>query len=83
MATTPRRDAPRSFTINRGNCRFRFVVDGTRMLPDFEMDNLPVNHIEGIEVYAGMSQVPAVFRALTDATGATCGVIAVWMRDGR
>lgn len=83
LTNTARRDAPRSFTIGRGNCRFRFVVDGTRMLPDFELDNLPVNHIEGIEVYAGMSQVPAAFRAVADATGASCGVIAVWMRDGR
>jgi hypothetical protein len=83
ISSAGRRGAPRSFTTGRGSCRFRYVVDGTRVLADFELENLPISHIEGIEVYAGMAQVPAVFRAMTDATGSTCGVIAVWMRDGR
>jgi hypothetical protein len=85
LATPPaRRGAPRSYTLGRGSCRYRFVVDGTRTLPDFELDNLSAHAIEGIEVYSGLAQIPAQFRPqIADGVGATCGVIAVWMRDGR
>jgi hypothetical protein len=84
VTTAARRGAPRSFTTGRGNCRFRFVVDGARVLPDFELDNIAPLYIEGIEVYAGLAEVPSVFRAQSaDGVASTCGVIAVWTKDGR
>jgi hypothetical protein len=83
LITTPMRRGVRTVTTGRGDCRFRFVVDGTRTLPDFEIDGMPLTMIEGIEVYTGMAQVPAAFRGAADVTGASCGVIALWLRDGR
>ena len=79
-----RRDAPRAWTTGRGTCRFRFVIDGTRALPDFELDMIAPTAIEGIAVYAGLAQVPALFRPqAADGVGAVCGIIAVWTRNGR
>ncbi|HUP90232.1 MAG TPA: TonB-dependent receptor [Longimicrobiales bacterium] len=84
IPSTQRRNSPRNYTPGRGNCRFRFLLDGSRTMPDFEMDNVPPYTIEGIEIYNGLSEVPAIFRQVIDAGGgATCGVIAIWTRDGR
>ena len=74
---------PRYYTPGRGNCRFQFIVDGTRTLPDFEMDNIAPGVMEGVEVYNGLAEVPAAFRSIVNGGGGTCGVIAVWTRDGR
>ena len=79
-------DQPRNTTTGRGNCRFKFIIDGTRTLPDFEMDGIAAPAIEGVEIYNGLSEVPASFRAIgaSDAgANAICGVIAVWTRDSR
>ena len=85
LTQMPRRAAPRVTTLNRSSCRFRFVVDGTRVMADYEMENIPPFAIEGLEVYRGLAEVPALFRALTtsDPGTATCGVIVVWTRDSR
>lgn len=80
----PHRNSPQNVTLGRGNCRFRFIIDGARTLPDFEMDFVAASAIEGVEVYNGLAAVPALFRAISDGRGgATCGVIAVWTRDSR
>lgn len=79
-----RRGPPLQQTIGRNNCRFKYIVDGSRTLPDFEMDNLAPFAIEGIEIYAGVAEIPATFRPLAaEPAGATCGVIAVWTRSGK
>jgi hypothetical protein len=79
-----RRNVPRNTTGGRGNCRFRFILDGTRTLGDFEMDYVAPGAIEGVEVYNGLAEIPALFRPVMDGPGsATCGVIAIWTRDGR
>ncbi|HEX6559950.1 MAG TPA: carboxypeptidase regulatory-like domain-containing protein [Longimicrobiales bacterium] len=86
ITANPRRNAPRITTRGRGNCRYRFIVDGTRVMPDFEIDNIAPYAIEGIEVYNGMSEVPAAFRAIAtpeNPATAACGVIVVWTRDSR
>jgi hypothetical protein len=69
----------------RGNCRFVFIVDGSRTLSDFEMDYLAGPAIEGVEIYSGMADVPAAFKAhATSVAGSTvCGVVAVWTRNSR
>jgi hypothetical protein len=74
--------ASRNLTMGRGNCQYRYVVDGTRTLPDFDIDNVAPVHIEGIEVYSGTARVPAAFR-MQDTGVPACGVIVVWTRDGR
>lgn len=76
----------RNATVGRrGNCRYIFVIDGSRTLPDFEMDYLAAGALEGVEVYAGLAEVPASFKAhATSVAGSTvCGVIAIWTRDSR
>ena len=48
---------------------------------EFDVDMIDLQSIEGIEVYAGMASVPAVFTAPRDLD--RCGVIAVWSRPSR
>jgi carboxypeptidase family protein/TonB-dependent receptor-like protein len=61
---------------NRRDCMPMIWVDGQRA-PEMEVDDLPVNEIEGIELYHGPSTTPMQFSqgALT-----TCGTIVVWSR---
>lgn len=73
----------RSITTGRGSCRFRYLVDGNRMGPDFEMDEIPPHWIEAVEIYRGPSEVPAQFSSWPRSLPAACGVILVWTREGR
>jgi hypothetical protein len=79
-----RRNVPPNQMRGRGNCRFKYIVDGARTLSDFDIDFIAPYAIEGLEVYAGLSEVPAAFRASAMADGGQtiCGVIAIWTRDG-
>jgi hypothetical protein len=81
----PRRNAPRNDLSGRSRCRFSYIVDGARTLPDFDMDFVAPFAIEGIEFYRSMAEVPASFRphVTRDGQGATCGVIAIWTRNSR
>ena len=78
-----RQNVPPNSLTGRGQCRYRFIVDGTRTLADFEMDFIAPYTIEGVEVYSGLSEVPALFRAIADGGPPLCGVIAIWTRQGR
>jgi hypothetical protein len=42
-----------------------------------EIDEIPLNDIEGIELYNGPSTTPAEF---WQANGSQCGTIVVWSR---
>ncbi|CAN5613523.1 hypothetical protein BH23GEM9_BH23GEM9_34300 [soil metagenome] len=79
------RNVARMDLSGRGGCRFSFIVDGARTLEDFDMDFVAPYAIEGIEIYQGIADLPAPFRAhvTRDNTGRTCGVIAIWTRDSR
>jgi hypothetical protein len=81
----PQRNAPRNSLSGRGRCRFSYIVDGARTLPDFEMDFVSPHAIEGIEIYRGVAEVPAGFRAhvTRGGQGPSCGVIAIWTRNNR
>jgi hypothetical protein len=61
---------------NRRDCRPMIWVDGQRA-PDMEVDDLPVNEIEGIELYHGPSTTPMQF---SQGAMTTCGTIVVWSR---
>lgn len=66
---------------------------GARCAPMFYMDGFPatagvmdlgmidLSGVEGIEIYAGMSSIPAEFMSVVG--GERCGVIAVWSRPTR
>ncbi len=81
-----RRSATNEVRGTRGNCRFAYIVDGARTLTDFQMDNIAAYAIEGVELYNGMAEVPAVFRGHYPSDGGSvgmCGVIAIWTRNSR
>lgn len=81
-----------SFRTLRGGV-LTVSLRGARCAPMFYMDGFParagvmdlgmidLSGVEGIEVYAGMSSIPAEF--MTVVGGENCGVIAVWSRPTR
>lgn len=61
----------------RAACRIRYYVDGLPWEPAASgIDEMPVEWIEGIEVYLGAQQSPPQY-----ARGERCGVIVMWTRD--
>ena len=69
------------------NCLLQVVVDGSYRGVNLD-DVLIVDEIEGIEVYNGLSNVPARWQGLAGqgylgsrgGTASTCGVIVVWTK---
>jgi len=57
-------------------CTPMMWIDGQRA-PGMEIDEIPLNDIEGIELYNGASTTPAEF-AQTNST--QCGTIVIWTR---
>lgn len=63
------------------NCAAQVYVDGFLMNrdPDFAIDDVVTpQSVHGIEVYRGLSTVPADFLS----PSATCGVVVIWTRRG-
>jgi len=69
--------------IGRGNCPYRFIIDGARINAGFSIDEMPPNWFEGLEVYQGPSQVPMEFAAGPAEPNASCGLIVIWTRNRR
>lgn len=67
--------------MGRGNCPFRFVIDGARLAAAYSMDDMPPQWIEGIEIYKGPSQVPIEFNNFSSDVNGACGVIVIWTRN--
>lgn len=66
------------------NCPARFFIDGMSVaLMGMSIDEL-VNpsDVEGIEVYKGMSSVPAEFSGKSINDDSRCGVVAIWTKTG-
>jgi hypothetical protein len=60
------------------NCYMELFLDGIRQPSEgFNIDLLPPEDIEAIEVYAGSSRTPAVFAR----RGSPCGAVVIWTRD--
>jgi hypothetical protein len=62
----------------RANCSPTLWIDGQRA-PNMELDEIPVNDIEGIELYHGPSVTPAQFWQ-GNTSNTACGTIVVWSR---
>jgi hypothetical protein len=60
----------------RIGCAPMIWIDGQRA-PGMEIDEIPLNDIEGIELYNGASTTPAEF---WQANSVQCGTIVVWSR---
>lgn len=67
--------------VGRGNCPYRFIIDGARINAGFSIDEMPPHWFEGIEVYNGPSQVPIEFSASPSEPNAACGLIVIWTRN--
>jgi hypothetical protein len=65
-----------SATSIRGGCVPTIWIDGQRA-PAMEVDEIPLNDIEGIELYNGASTTPPEFWL---GNTAQCGTIVVWSR---
>ncbi len=75
------RNWPGLMAIGRGNCPYRFVIDGVRINEGYSIDEMPPTWIEGIEIYAGPSQVPIEWTSFSSDPNGNCGVIVVWTRN--
>lgn len=78
-AVVPRfRNATVGFT--GAPCYPTFWIDGTPLGPALDTDALSPAAIEGIELYSGVATVPPALRA--GSAPGTCGVVALWTRQG-
>jgi hypothetical protein len=80
VRVVPLRAGIGSAVLDRSNCAFRYVVDGARIGSTFNIDDIPVEWMEAIEVYKGPSEVPAQFTFPPTQPRANCGVIVIWTR---
>ena len=64
-------------SIVRRDCMPMIWIDGQKA-PAMEVDDIPINDIEGIELYNGASTTPLQFSQ--QMRNSTCGTIAVWSR---
>ena len=60
---------------------FRYILDGARVGTGFEIDDLEVEWIEALEIYQGISTMPAEFSALMHDERGSCGLIVIWTRN--
>ncbi|MEX0912293.1 MAG: TonB-dependent receptor plug domain-containing protein [Gemmatimonadota bacterium] len=65
----------RGATAMGNNCPIQYYVDGT-FTAGFNIDDVPPDDIEGLEIYKGAATVPPVFNKGT----ALCGTIIIWTR---
>jgi hypothetical protein len=65
-----------SAASGRRDCPPMMWIDGQKA-PGMEIDELPVNDIEGIELYRGASTTPPQF---WQGSGPSCGTIVIWTR---
>ncbi len=67
--------------VGRGNCAFRYVLNGVRVGPGFEIDDIAAEWIEALEVYRGPGTIPVEFAPLSNEARGNCGVIVIWTRN--
>jgi len=77
------RQATRSFTRGGGPCYLDVLVDGMRVSTDGgpppDLNGLvAISELAAVEVYAGISDIPALYRE----PGNMCGAIMFWTRRG-
>lgn len=69
-------------SLRGARCAPQFYMDGFPATSGtMDLDMIDLSGVEGIEVYSGMSSIPAEFMIATG--GERCGVIAVWSRPFR
>jgi hypothetical protein len=83
VRVVPLRAGIGSAVLDRSNCAFRYVIDGARIGSTFNLDDIPMEWLEAVEVYKGPSEVPAQFTFPPTQARANCGVIVIWTRAAR
>lgn len=71
-----------SVVLDRRGCAVRYFLDGVRTNPTFQLDEVPVDWIEALEIYRGPAEVPPQFVGFSGSERATCGVVVIWTRAG-
>lgn len=66
-----------STSLAGGDCMPMIWLDGQKA-PRMEVDDIPINDVEGVELYSGPSTTPQQF--YPDNTRNTCGTIVIWSR---
>jgi hypothetical protein len=72
-----------NIAIGRGNCPYRFIIDGARIGATYSIDEMPPQWIEGLEIYHGLAQIPVEFAAAPIESNTACGLIVIWTRNRR
>ena len=78
IGRTPHIVSRQRYGATEAGCLLDIYVDGQRIV-DYDIDDLPPNQLEAIEVYQGLD-VPIQFRRQSSQSG--CGVFLVWTRRG-
>jgi hypothetical protein len=74
--------AGRSIRLRGADCSPLVFVDGSPATAgEFDVDMIDLKTVEGIEVYAGLGDIPPEFAGPRDLD--RCGVIAIWSRPYR
>ena len=69
-------------SLRGARCAPMVYMDGFPAISGvMDLDMIDLSGVEGIEVYPGMSSIPAEFMSV--AGGESCGVIAIWSRPFR
>lgn len=71
---------PISAVVTPDMCVLPIGRDGLVLGPDYNLDDIPVNEIYGIEIYDGPSTIPVEFRS--SLPNGSCGLIMIWTRSG-
>jgi hypothetical protein len=61
------------------NCMLQTVVDNVLMPYGFNLDEISVREVHGIEIFAGAARTPPQFSSLR--TDSWCGLIVIWTKD--
>jgi hypothetical protein len=59
------------------NCPPQFFIDGIQVFA-FNVDDMPVTDVEGVEIYAGASGLPVEFNKINSTVN--CGTVVIWTR---
>jgi len=59
-------------------CILRMLIDGVPLPPDFDLSQIQVRDVHGVEVYAGPASIPVELAGMV--RDSQCGVVMVWTR---
>ena len=59
-------------------CKPKYYVDGMMMDERFELNDVPVDDVELLEIYRSPAEAPTQYRR----GGMRCGAILIWIREG-